>query len=342
LADAALNSALRLQPDLPEVHLAYAYHLYGVYRDYERARVQLALARRGLPNDSTAIALAAYMDRRQGNFEKAIHEFNDAISRDPHNAEPIAELGNTLFWTRQFSAAEQAYDRLIELLPNQPMLKVQKAAIVRAKSGDATSLRLALEGLPTTMANDTGALCWRLRFALDGRDWKRAKELIEKMKGDEDDGNFVNGNLPVPVGCYSILLARLQREQVGAKTSFAQTREQLNHKVQKSPGDANLLSQLAVVDALLNTKEAAIFAAKRAVEILPVSRDAKDGPGLLTNLAIVYAWSSELDNAFKTIDPLTKMPNGISYGDLKLSVWWDPLPKDPRFGKLLTELELRD
>ena len=63
------------------------------------------------------------------------------------------------------------------------------------------------------------------------------------MKGDEDDGNFVNGNMPVPVGCYSILLARLQREQVGAKTSFAQTREELNQKVQRSPGDANLLSQ---------------------------------------------------------------------------------------------------
>jgi hypothetical protein len=76
----------------------------------------------------------------------------------------------------------------------------------------------------------------------------------------------------------------------------------LNQKVQKSPGNANLLSQLAVVDALLNDKEAATYAAKRAVEILPVSRDAKDGPGLLTNLAVVYAWSSELDNAFKTIN----------------------------------------
>jgi hypothetical protein len=176
----------------------------------------------------------------------------------------------------------------------------------------------------------------RLRFALDGRDWKRAKELIEKMKGDEDDGNFVNGNMPVPVGCYSILLARLQRKQVGVKTSFAQIREKLNQKVQKSPGDATLLSQLSIVDALLNNKEAAICAAKHAVEILPVSRDAKDGPGLLTNLAVVYAWSGELDNAFKTINLLTKMPNGISYGDLKLSVWWDPLRKDPRFGKLLT------
>ena len=72
---------------------------------------------------------------------------------------------------------------LVRDLSFQPMLKVQKAAIVRAKSGDATALRLALAGLPISMADDTGPLCWRLRFALDGRDWKRAKKLIEKNEG---------------------------------------------------------------------------------------------------------------------------------------------------------------
>src|SRR5260370_33488042 len=103
------------------------------------------------------------------------------------------------------------------------------------------------------------------------------------MKGDEDDGNFVKGNLPVPVGCYSILLARLQRKQPGANTSFAQVREQLNKKVQKSQGDANLLSQLEVVVALLNSKEAAIYAPQRARELLPCSRYGKGGQGVLTN-----------------------------------------------------------
>ena len=38
LGDAAIANALHLQPDLPEVHLRYAYHLYRGYRDYERAR----------------------------------------------------------------------------------------------------------------------------------------------------------------------------------------------------------------------------------------------------------------------------------------------------------------
>jgi len=62
----------------------------------------------------------------------------------------------------------------------------------------------------------------------------------------------------------------------------------------------SLLSSLAVLDALLNNKEAAISEAKRATEILPVSKDALDGPGVLKNLAVVYAWSGELDLAFET------------------------------------------
>ena len=86
LAEAALSRALALEPDLPEVHLTYAHHLYRIDLDYERAREQLSIARRGLPNDADAIALEAYIDRRQGQWEKAIQELKDAITRDPRNS----------------------------------------------------------------------------------------------------------------------------------------------------------------------------------------------------------------------------------------------------------------
>ena len=88
----------------------------------------------------------------------------------------------------------------------------------------------------------------------------------------------------------------------------------------------------------LIAKKLPFGAAKRAVEILPISSDAMDGPGLLSNLAVVYAWSSELDKAFETIAALMKTPNGISYGDLKLSVWWDPLRKDPAFWEIINRV----
>jgi tetratricopeptide (TPR) repeat protein len=191
LGDAAVNSALRLQPDLPEVHLAYAAQLHRIYRDWERARVHLAIARRGLSNNAEAIALEAYMDRRQGRFEKAIQEFKDAIARDPHNSAFVENLATTLCVARQFRAAEQAFDRLIELRPDQPGLKAQKPVLVTFyKTGDDTTVRSALAALPASMADDRGVLSLRLVFAFVDRVWPQAKEAHRKDEGRRRRGTL--------------------------------------------------------------------------------------------------------------------------------------------------------
>jgi TolB-like protein/Flp pilus assembly protein TadD len=342
LADAAIESALRLQPDLPEVRLTYAYHLYDAYRDYERAKVQLAIARPGLPNSSDALALQAYMDRREGRLEKAITELEEAVAIDPRNPVPMTDLAYTLFMTRRLDAAGHAFDRAIDLAPDQPMLKIQKALYVTfLRTGDNTALRLATATLPAWMASDRGALSWRLSSALEDRDWQQATQLIERMKGGEDNGNFSYSVVPVPVDCYSILIARLKGEQPSTNAAFLETREKLNQKVQASPGNPKLLSNLAVVDALLGRKQEAIAEAKRAVAMLPISEDAVDGPGVLMNLAAIYAWTNETDSAIEHLQTLVKIPNGLFYGNLKLDLYWEPLRKDSRFEKLLADLAPR-
>jgi TolB-like protein/Tfp pilus assembly protein PilF len=343
LGDTAVNNALRLQPDLPEVHYAYAHHLYVSYRDYERARVQLAIARRGMPNNIEVMTLQALMDRRQGNFEKAIQELKAAITLDPRN--PMAELPNTLQMARQLSAAAEAYDRAIDLAPDHSILKVLKAYYVTlAKTGDDTALRSALAALPVSMAEDRDVVTWRLGCALYDRDWHHAIGLVEELKGGDDEGGFAYMEVPVPAGCYLILIARMQGQQPDDNFGFAETRKQLNQRVQESQGDAKarLLTQLAVVDALLGKKQDATAEGKRALEMLPISKDAVDGPSVLINLAVVYAWTGEPDLAFETLSPLTKTPSGIYYGKLKLDPLWDPLRKDPRFEKLLAELAPKD
>jgi hypothetical protein len=90
------------------------------------------------------------------------------------------------------------------------------------------------------------------------------------------------------------------------------------------------------------TKKLAISDAKRATEMLPISKDAVDGPLMAYQSAAVYAWTNQLDLAFEALGPLTKAPNGLYYGDLKLGSWWEPLRRDPRFDKLLAELAPRD
>ncbi|MFY9987159.1 MAG: tetratricopeptide repeat protein, partial [Chthoniobacterales bacterium] len=212
LVEAALSRALALEPDLPEVHLTYAHHLYRIDLNYERAREQLAIARRGLPNDAEAIALEAYIDRRQGQWEKAIQELKDAVTRDPRNSNFVLDLAFTFSYTHQFRDAEQMFDRLIELRPDEPLLKTTKALFVNYyETGDDSAFWTAIAALPASMADDRPAINLQLMFALVDRDWVRTKELITKMNGGDDEVYFAYGLAPVPVDCYSILLARLQR-----------------------------------------------------------------------------------------------------------------------------------
>jgi serine/threonine protein kinase/Tfp pilus assembly protein PilF len=338
-ADTSIATALRLQPDLPDVHLAYAYHLYFCYRDYERASAQLAIAKPGLPNSNDALELPAFIDRRQGRFEKAVEGFSAAVQRDPRSVNPILDLAYTLFAIRRFRAASEAYDRLIAFVPDELAYKIEKQLYITfMETGDETGLRQAISQTPISATPDRGAITQNLSLALHDRDWPRANELTEQLEkaGGEDNSGFAYAPVPVPAACYSILLARLQDHQLSP--DFQQTRDLLSKKSQAAPSNALLLSALGVVDALLKRNEEAIAEAQKAAEILPISTDAMDGPTVLANLAVVYAWTGESDQAFNQLAILSKTPHGIYYGQLKKDPLWDPIRKDSRFDQLLADL----
>jgi serine/threonine protein kinase/cytochrome c-type biogenesis protein CcmH/NrfG len=338
LADAAISAALRLQPDLPEAHLAMARRLYHGYRNYDGARVELAVARRGLPNSVEATRLEAFIDRRQGNMEKAVQALNETLVRDPRNLGSLDNLAETLYAMRKFDAAAPLYDRIIDLWPNEPLYKVNRAIYTRFyKTGDTSTFWSAIAALPQSTTPDPDIVNWRVWFLLADHQWAEAAQLIEKMKSNHQ-ASFTYGNRWVPMECYSVLLARLRNDQHASTPAFTEVREQLNQRVLKSPQDAELLSKLAVLDALLNNKEIAISEARRSAEMLPVAKDALVGPLILLNLAVVYVWTGELDLAFATLEPLSKMPFGIYYGQLKRDSYWEPIRQDPRYDKLLAEL----
>ena len=89
-------------------------------------------------------------------------------------------------------------------------------------------------------------------------------------------------------------------------------------------------------------RESSFAAAPRradfAVEMLPISKDAVDGPRIEANLAVVYAWTNETDLAVQHLERLAKVPYGLFYNDIKLSCYFEPLRNHPHFDKLVTEL----
>jgi serine/threonine protein kinase len=339
-ANAAMDAALRLRPDLPEVHLAQAQHLF--YRDPDGARVQLAIAKAGLPNSVDATTLEALIDRRQGNWQKAIQGLNESLARNPRNFTTLNHLAVTLTMTRKFDLAAALYDRMIDVRPDLSILKVDKAIDTRyLKDADTGAVWSAIAALPQSAATDPDVLGARLWFSLIDHDWTQAEQIIGNMKRRDVDTGMWGAPL-LPVEYYAVLMARLRKDQPFTSALFAGIREQLNLGVTRAPQHAVLLSKLAVLDALLNNKETAISEAKRATEILPVSKAAWDGPGVLKDLAVVYAWSGEVDQAFAVLEPLAELPAGIFYGELKRDPWWEPLRQDPRYNRLLDKLAPKD
>ena len=95
---------------------------------------------------------------------------------------------------------------------------------------------------------------------------------------------------------------------------------------------------LGMADAALGNKEDAIREGRHAVELLPVTKDAIIGPLLVKYLALIYAWTGEKDLAFEQLTIAAKLPCTLSYGELRLHPYWDPLRGDPRFEKIVASL----
>jgi serine/threonine protein kinase/tetratricopeptide (TPR) repeat protein len=341
LADAAENQAMRLRPDLSEVHLRAAWRRFVHHQD-DRALAQLAIARKNRPNDPVAIQLLAFIDRRQGRWEDAISGLRRALSLDPRHPIILGSLRETYYWLRRYREVEESCDREMELAPEKTPLKAYKASVAFEKNADLTSYRVAMDQLPPSSKNTLWITSLSFQGAILARDWREAKEILRNSPYPELFFAFSPyswSTALVPRACHEIWLAALQGEQPTMETGFGQARAQLKQKVEAESEDPALLSVLGLIDAALGRQEEAIEEAKQAVRMLPISRDAVEGPSLVSNLAAVYAWTSHLDLAFQELMISVHAPGGIHYGELKLDPTWDPLRPDPRFEKLLGQLE---
>ena len=58
---------------------------------------------------------------------------------------------------------------------------------------------------------------------------------------------------------------------------------------------------------------------------------------MIKYLAMTAAWAGNKDIACEQLDIAIRNPSDLSYGQLKLFPFWDPLRGDPRFEKLAEE-----
>src|SRR5215813_10793001 len=132
-AERALNTAQKLQPNSPETLLAQAYYQYWVLRDYELAKATFGRVQELLPGSSDVPGALALIARRQGHWDESIAYWEQTLALDPRNTEWLATAAETYAMLRQFPAALKTYDRLLDLVPNNPDTVASEAKIYQAE-----------------------------------------------------------------------------------------------------------------------------------------------------------------------------------------------------------------
>lgn len=337
LEQAAIESAARLQPDAGEVHLSRAMYAYHARRDYDAARAELNIARKTLPNNPEVYYVTGLVDRRQARWDESLKNFERALELDPRNFERVDEAGLLYQGLRRFAESNRYYERALALRPDYYFVRSQlafNAYLERADIGPLKELVHSVTAEESDLVKQSAADL--LLYALLERDKAAATRALAAIpdEGFQDPGT----NLLIPRGWYAGLAARIFGDEDQAGAAFASGRSTLEKLVRHQPEHAPTWSYLGLLDAGLGRKEDAIAEGRRACELRPATADALQGPALVQNLAQIYAWTGEKDQALEQVRLAARLPFGLNYGDLKLHPQWDALRGDPRFEQIVASL----
>ena len=335
LSESAIQSIRRLRPDSGETHLAIAQHLYWAYRDYEQAKQELAVARRTLPNEPRIPLLTGFIDRRQGRWEKSLEEMNKALELDPRDSFTLQQISITNEGLRRYKEMAAALDRALTIAPKDVTTKVRRAWVDLEWRADTKPLHNTIEAILAENPSVAPVVVDRwILLALRERDPAAAQRALDAMPVD----GCYDENIPFPNSWCVGLAARLRGDQTAARAAFTSARKELEQIMRGQSDYAAALCALGMVDAALGNKDDAIREGERAVALMPINKSAVEGPLLIRNLAIIYAWVGEKDRAIERLSEAANRPDDVSYGNLRLNPLWDPLRDDPRFAAIVASL----
>src|SRR5437762_7067606 len=340
LAKAAIDSAFRLKPDSGEAHVALAAHFYLGDLDYDRARDELAIAVRTLPNNARIFQWSGRIDRRQGRWHDAVRNLEHAMELDPRNVNILEAAAVTYSYMRDYGQAKAIFDRLIALEPKDIYYRLWRARWIAFARGDLRPVQdvlgknftdnpalLRTAGLPSCFA-----------MALWARDPVAADNALAAIT--ENTFGVRMGSIVFTRAYAAGLVARMKGDEDGARAAFSAARTEQEKVVRAQPDDLTQsveLCSLGLIDAALGRKQEALSEGRRAVELLPVTKSAIEGAEVLYFYAAICAQVGERDLAIEQLKTLAKIPVGAHYGELRLDPFWDPLRGDPRFEKLVEE-----
>ncbi len=338
-----IDSTLAIAPDLPDAHLALGYYYYWGYRRYAEAAKQFERVLQLAPNNVEALGGLAFIERRRGQWPQALATLQRALLIAPRDAEMLGEYGWTLCIMRRYAEAEQVLMRALTMEPgktnNQDALWTTRLIGL----GDAQGARSAyiprpgwrLDTAKNIAAGDVDGLVNPIVYPdVFERHFDQALLAWDSAPVSTDAERLTRRAARVTI---QVIAGR----QSAIQSECAQLKPLLDAELAKHPDVIGNLQQVAWVDACLGRNTEAIVAARRASEVMSISKDAYFGEYTLAGLAEIEVHAGAKDDALKLIGQLLAVPAGevMSVTRLKLDPIWDPLRQDPRFHALLTQYE---
>src|SRR5215831_3847219 len=333
-AERALNTAQKLQPNSPETLLAQAYYQYWVLRDYELAKTTFGRVRELLPGSSDVPAALALIARRQGHWDESVAYWEQTLVLDPRNIEWLKTAAETYGMLRQFTAALKTYDRVLDIVPNDPDTLGVEAKIYQAE-GKLEEAGKLLAGVNAQTPSINAYVTKKEQFILE-RHFDEAIRLIHNRLTEYRD----LPDIERPFDLFFLLLAQQYAgDVVGARATAQQVLSPLETLCQKDPDNPNFAQVLSVTRAVLGDKDEAIKGAERAITLLPSGKDAVAGPKGEEILASVEVLVGDENRVIPKLQRLLEIPYAdcLTPSLLRLQQLWDPLRGDPAFQKLCEE-----
>jgi non-specific serine/threonine protein kinase len=327
-AEQDARQALKLNPDLPEAHIALGFYHYWGHHDYRDALEEFAIAQRSKPDDSELLFSIGLVQRRLGKLDQTLDNFKRALKLDPISHIKALEIGYTLLLLRRYSQAERYYDLAISLKPDWPTAYDYKVTLYLCWHGNTQQARAVVQ----EAVKSTGRTFSLTLAKLDVHDGKYEEALNRfspKSKGIDNQHDFR------PLALRYAIIHGYMKEQEQAKKYYNEAQVILEAKIAENPEDERFHSALGIAYAGLGEEKKAIEHGKRATELMSASKDAVRGPSRHEDLALIYVMLDKYDDAINGLEYLLRIPGKLSIPLLKNDPAWAPLRELPHFRQLL-------
>ncbi|HJW37904.1 MAG TPA: protein kinase [Candidatus Udaeobacter sp.] len=349
-AKAAMDRALALDPNLPEVHLALGYYRYYVLRDFTGALSELRQGQQALPNDTDVIKTIAFVQRRLGQWDEALAGLRRAVELDPRDIDGYDNLAFTYEALRRFPEVLATFDRALSWEPVsldsnsawKSLLDRNRAwkALVLIKADALWAMaHLQESGVPYESASTVGFI--RAGQPLLQHRYADAKDILSKALADKSISYATDEFEDREI---LLLFLGLTQQRAGdaaaARATYQQVARDARHTLETvSPGssaETQAHFDLGWAYAGLGEAESAIAEGRKAMSIMPSSKDAYRGPKYEENMARIYALLGDADHAIPILKRLLHIPyvTPLTPAKLRTDPTLEQIRDDSRFQEL--------